>query len=162
MIDETFIGHEALSLVVLKVRDRDNMGCVCSLEPSQPPVELKPVNRISPTKLNVTWKPVPEQFRHGSLTKYIVTYQRVKVGDVKTEEEKVNYTEVDANQTHVSLTNLEPYSEYKVSVAATTSKGKGPFAFAIGGMKLYGNPLVHNFCRSDIRALCYARSSNDY
>ncbi|XP_068752561.1 protein sidekick-2-like [Montipora capricornis] len=100
--------------------------------PSQPPVELKPVNRISPTKLNVTWKPVPEQFRHGSLTKYIVTYQRVKVGDVKTEEEEVNYTEVDANQTHVLLTNLEPYVEYKVSVAAATSKGKGPFAFVIG------------------------------
>ncbi|XP_068689584.1 protein sidekick-1-like isoform X2 [Montipora foliosa] len=100
--------------------------------PSQPPVELKPVNRISPTKLNVTWKPVPEQFRHGSLTKYIVTYQRVKVGDVKTEEEEVNYTEVYANQTHVSLTNLEPYVEYKVSVAAATSKGKGPFAFVIG------------------------------
>ncbi|XP_068751750.1 protein sidekick-1-like [Montipora capricornis] len=51
--------------------------------PSQPPVELKPVNRISPTKLNVTWKPVPEQFRHGTLTNYIVTYQRVKVGDVR-------------------------------------------------------------------------------
>ena len=163
MIDETFIGHEALSLVVLKVRDRDNMGCVCSLEPSQPPVELKPVNRISPTKLIVTWKPVPEQFRHGNLTKYNVTYQRVKVGDVKTEEEEeVKSVEVDANQTHVLLKNLEPYSEYKVSVAAATSEGKDSFAFAIGGMKLYGNPLVHNFCRSDIRALCYARSSNDY
>ncbi|XP_068752749.1 uncharacterized protein [Montipora capricornis] len=132
MIDETFIGHEALSLVVLKVRDRDNMGCVCSLVPSQPPVELKPVNRISPTKLNVTWKPVPEQFRHGTLTNYIVTYQRVKVGDVKTEEEDVIETEVDASQTHVLLTNLEPYEEYKVSVAAATSKGKGPFAFVIG------------------------------
>ncbi|XP_068752747.1 uncharacterized protein [Montipora capricornis] len=100
--------------------------------PSQPPVELKPVNRISPTKLNVTWKPVPEQFRHGSLTKYIVTYQRVKVGDVKTEEEEVKETEVDASQTHVLLTNLKPYEEYKVSVAAATSKGKGPFAFVIG------------------------------
>ncbi|XP_068752557.1 protein sidekick-1-like isoform X3 [Montipora capricornis] len=100
--------------------------------PSQPPVELKPVNRISPTKLNVTWKPVLEQFRHGTLTKYIVTYQRVKVGDVKTEEEKVKETEVDASQTHVLLTNLKPYEEYKVSVAAATSKGKGPFAFVIG------------------------------
>ena len=139
------------------------MGCVCSLVPSQPPVELKPVNRISPTKLNVTWKPVPEQFRHGSLTKYIVTYQRVKVGDVKTEEEEeeVKYIEVYANQTHVSLTNLEPYVEYKVSVAAATSKGKGPFAFTAGGKKFYGNPFVHNFCHSDIRALCYASSSND-
>ena len=106
-----------------------------SLVPSQPPVHLKTLSRISPTKLNITWEPVPTEFMHGTLKNYIVRYQKVKAGDENKEEEEVKSHKVDANTTHFVLTDLDPYVEYQVSVAATTAKGKGPFAYATGGMK---------------------------
>ena len=107
--------------------------CLPSLVPSRPPVEVKSISRISPTKLKVTWKPVPPEFRHGTVLYYVVKYQRVKVGDEKTEDDEIIF-KVNADKNFVVLTRLDPYVEYKISVAAETKKGTGPFAFATGGI----------------------------
>ncbi|XP_074627585.1 protein sidekick-like isoform X3 [Acropora palmata] len=100
--------------------------------PSRPPVEVKAISRISPTTLNVTWKPVPPEFRHGTVLEYSVKYQRVKVGDEKIEDDNILTIKVVRDKNFVELTGLNPYVEYKVSVAANTQKGTGPYAFATG------------------------------
>ncbi|XP_015757030.1 PREDICTED: protein sidekick-1-like, partial [Acropora digitifera] len=98
--------------------------------PSRPPVEVKAISRISTTTLKVTWKPVPPEFRHGTVLSYSVKYQRVKVGDENIEDDNITIKVVGGDS--VKLTGLNPYVEYKVSVAANTQKGTGPYAFVTG------------------------------
>ena len=107
--------------------------CLPSLVPSRPPVEIKAISRLSPTTLKVTWKPVPPEFTHGTVLKYSVKYQRVKVGDEKIEDDIKLFT-VEGDMNLVKLTDLDPYVEYMVSVAAETQKGTGPYAFVTGGI----------------------------
>lgn len=80
----------------------------------------------------MTWKPVPPEFRHGTVLSYSVKYQRVKVGDEKIEDDNITIKVVGDDS--VELTGLNPYVEYKVSVAANTQKGTGPYAFVTGGI----------------------------
>ena len=102
--------------------------------PSQAPVMLKPISFVSPYKINVSWKPVPDEFMNGDLLNYHVKYQRVKVGGIAKEYEPV--LEMTVPETSVLLDNLEPFSEYKITVAAKTVKGPGPYAlFRHGGKK---------------------------
>jgi len=105
------------------------------LVPSRPPAALATVSKVSPRSINVTWKPVPQEFMHGTLVHYEVTYQPIEVGDITKEEEPMQRIIVEAGQTFKVLENLEPYVEYRISVAARTAKGLGPRAFALGGIE---------------------------
>ena len=70
---------------------------------------------------------------HGHLMGYHVTYQRVMVGGVRKDFEPVVQVDVGGQET-LTLDNLEPYSKYKIRVAAKTSKGVGPYTpFTHGG-----------------------------
>ena len=92
------------------------------------------MNRSSPYTIRVSWEPVPEGYRHGTLQTYKVTYQKVEVGDVGIEEEPVEEEIVRANKTDVVLEKLEPYVRYRITVAASTTKGYGlPSASVSGG-----------------------------
>ena len=81
----------------------------------------------------MSWEPVPEGHRHGTLQNYKVTYQKVEVGNVGIEEEPVKVKIVNASETDVELGGLEPYVRYKITVAASTSKGYGKSASVSGG-----------------------------
>ena len=81
----------------------------------------------------MSWKPVPKGYRHGTLQNYKVTYQKVEVGNVGIEEEPVKVKIVNANETDVELGGLEPYVRYKITVAASTSKGYGPPSASVSG-----------------------------
>ena len=106
---------------------------VFSLVPSRPPRNLTAINKISPHKIQVTWERVPEEFMNGNLLNYLVTYQRVMIGDVPKDYEPELQKIVSVAQ-NVMLDNLEPYSKYKIRVAAKTAKGLGPYtAFTYGG-----------------------------
>ena len=65
---------------------------------------------------------------NGQLVDYHVKYQRVRVGAVPKDYEPVKEMTVSNNITSVTLKDLDPYSEYKITVAARTSKGLGPTA----------------------------------
>lgn len=70
---------------------------------------------------------------NGQLLSYHVTYQRVMVGGVRKDFEQELQKTVSGRQ-NVKLDNLEPYSKYKIRVAAKTLKGLGPYtAFVYGG-----------------------------
>ena len=62
-----------------------------------------------------------------------MTYQRVMVGGVRKDFEEELQKTVGEGQ-NVTLDKLEPYSKYRIRVAAKTAKGLGPYtAFAYGG-----------------------------
>ena len=91
------------------------------------------MDRLSPYTIRVSWEPVPEGYRHGTLQNYEVTYQKVEVGNVGIEEEPVKVKIVNASETDVELGGLEPYVRYKITVAASTSKGYGPPSAPVSG-----------------------------
>ena len=69
---------------------------------------------------------------NGNLLGYLVTYQRVMVGDVPKDYEPELRKRV--GEEVIMLDNLEPYSKYKIRVAAKTAKGLGPYtSFTYGG-----------------------------
>lgn len=107
---------------------------VFSLVPSRPPRNLTAISKISPHKIQVTWEPVPPEFMNGNLLSYLVTYQRVMVGGVPKDYEPELRKRVGEEQKVIMLDNLEPYSKYKIRVAAKTAKGLGPYtSFTYGG-----------------------------
>lgn len=67
------------------------------------------------------------------MQEYSVKYQRVKVGDEKIEDDNI-IIKVARDKDFVVLKGLNPYVEYKISVAANTQKGTGPYAFVTGGI----------------------------
>ena len=72
---------------------------------------------------------------NGDLVDYQVTYERVKIGGVPIDFEPVGSVFTDNNS--LTLENLDPYSEYEITVAARTRKGLGPRTSAsYGGKKL--------------------------
>ena len=91
------------------------------------------MDRLSPSTIRVSWKPVPNGYMHGALKKYKVMYQKVEVGNVGIEEEPVQEKIVSANKTDVVLERLEPYVRYRITVAASTSKGYGPPSASVSG-----------------------------
>ena len=76
---------------------------------------------------------MPDEFMHGTLQKYEVTYKPIMVGEIKKEEELPIKKTVPATANHTVLENLEPYVTYSISVGARTVKGLGPSAFVEGG-----------------------------
>ena len=89
---------------------------------------------------------------NGDLLSYHVTYQRVMVGDVRKDFEPVLQMTVGKEQS-VTLDNLEPYSKYKITVAAKTAKGFGPYApFTYGGRKI----LLLSFFRFLFCFVCFS------
>ena len=81
----------------------------------------------------MSWEPVPERHRHGTLQNYKVMYQKVEVGDIGIEEEPVEVKIVNASETDVELEGLEPYVRYRITVAASTTKGYGPPSASVSG-----------------------------
>ena len=82
---------------------------------------------------------------NGDLLSYHVTYQRVMVGGVRKDFEPELQETV--TEEAVTLDNLEPYSKYKIRVAAKTAKGLGPYSpFAYGGKFVQSLLLCFCFC----------------
>ena len=87
--------------------------------PSLPPtmVELTSVNAF---EIHVTWNSPPEKSLHGVLRQFTLEWRRTRGGN------STNMT-LDANQTSYRLTNLKPFTEYDVRIAAVTVD-RGPFS----------------------------------
>ena len=84
--------------------------------PSAPPVNVRGHNTSS-TSILVQWGNVPAEDRNGKILCYTVSY---RVG------EGVPLTKVvNAPATQTTLTGLNEYTEYSITVFANTSKGGG-------------------------------------
>ena len=92
--------------------------------PSQAPQNVS-VTAVDSTTLLVTWRPVPIEYLHGKLDKYIVKYRS---------ETDSGYTdhEVRPPVENATLTGLRQQTEYSVQVLAFTVKA-GVLSEAVNG-----------------------------
>ena len=84
--------------------------------PSKAPV-LTLVTVLNSTSVEVEWQPVPEDFRHGIITKYVILYTFEKVTSEK---------EVPGSLLKVVVNGLRQSTTYSFRVQAATVMGAGP------------------------------------
>ena len=85
--------------------------------PNAPPANLQG-NNASSTSIFVHWGRVPADNQNGIISNYTVTYQELPNGNTVT---KV----VVAPRTNTTLIGLKKYTNYSITVVASTSKGNG-------------------------------------
>ena len=85
--------------------------------PSEAPV-LKPVTVLNSTSVKVEWLPVPEEYRHGIITKYVIFYKAEK------ETEKSEEEPEPANNTVIN--GLRQSTTYSFRIWAETVEGPSP------------------------------------
>ena len=89
--------------------------------PDSPPDNVN-TTAISPTEIMVTWDIVPEIDQNGVITRYEVLYVPLETFDGAIGENTTNVTGRMA-----TLTDLQEYVSYNISVQAYTSVGAGPY-----------------------------------
>ena len=86
-------------------------------EPDAPPSNVQGRNTSS-TSILVQWGDVPAADQNGIIRSYTVTYKALPGGSEQTKE-------VDAPVTQANLTGLNEYTNYSITVFASTIKGDG-------------------------------------
>ena len=97
------------------------MSCYNSTVPSLSPRDVM-VESHNPGSLMVSWRPPFQGYRNGPITGYTINYTRVGSSDVMS----INVT--GPNGRTVTISELAPYVNYSVAVAAMTVNGTGPFS----------------------------------
>ena len=85
--------------------------------PNAPPSNLQGHNTSS-TSIVVQWGEVPAADQNGIIRSYTVTYKALPSGSSKTEV-------VNAPTRQATLTGLNEYTNYSITVFASTAKGDG-------------------------------------
>ena len=91
--------------------------------PSAPPANFRGYNTSS-TSIFVQWDQVPAAYQNGVILNYTIKYIETDSSGSEAITEKT--VVVVAPKRNVMLENLNEYKIYKITVAASTSKGKGP------------------------------------
>ena len=81
---------------------------------------------VSSTEILVMWEEVPEADRNGVIEVYEVLYVPLETCDGLTLPGTVNIT--NTSTLFTTLTGLQEYVEYNISVRAYTSVGPGPYS----------------------------------
>uniref|UniRef100_A0A8C5DNN4 protein-tyrosine-phosphatase n=1 Tax=Gouania willdenowi TaxID=441366 RepID=A0A8C5DNN4_GOUWI len=97
-----------------------------TLQPSAPPQDIK-CHSASSTSLLVSWRPPPLKSQNGDLVGYRVHYQVVGSSDGAGDEgEATEEPTVPATEEQVLLQRLEKWTQYHITVSASTAIGPGP------------------------------------
>ena len=86
--------------------------------PSSPPVNVM-VMEAHPGSLYLSWQPPPDIDQNGRIINYVIQYSRVG--------SNVTMVVTVTNGTMQIITELFPFVNYSVQIAATTFNGTGPF-----------------------------------
>ena len=78
---------------------------------------------VSSTEIEVSWEEVPAINENGVITVYEVLYS-----PLMTFEGQIAATTTNTSQLNTTLTGLQEYVEYNISVRAYTSVGPGPYS----------------------------------
>ena len=81
-------------------------------------------HNTSSTSIVVQWGEVPSADQNGIIRSYTVTYKALPSGSPQTEV-------VDAPTKQATLTGLNEYTNYSITVFASTAKGDGNVSNAI-------------------------------
>ena len=92
--------------------------------PASPPQNVT-ATVLSPTEIQVDWIKVPEIDHNGLIIQYEIMYEPLTTFGVLTT------LTVNTTNLFITLTDLEEYVEYNISVRAYTSVGPGPFSEGI-------------------------------
>ena len=90
---------------------------VSSTEPNAPPTDVSGHNTSS-TSILVQWGEVPPADQNGIIQSYTVTYKALPSGSPQT-------VEVNAPTRQATLRSLNEYTNYSITVFASTVKGGG-------------------------------------
>ena len=96
-----------------------------SLSPAVPaaaPVNIV-ISAVSSTEIEVLWEEVPAINENGVITVYEVLYT-----PLMTFEGQISANTTNTSQLNSTLTGLQEYVEYSISVRAYTSVGPGPYS----------------------------------
>ncbi|KAK5608394.1 hypothetical protein CRENBAI_026444, partial [Crenichthys baileyi] len=95
-------------------------------KPSAPPQEVK-CSTTSSTSLLVSWRPPPLMSQNGDLTGYRVHYQVVGPSEGGSDDtEPMEEPPVPPNEDRALLQRLEKWTQYRITVSASTEVGPGP------------------------------------
>ncbi|XP_015228535.1 PREDICTED: receptor-type tyrosine-protein phosphatase S-like isoform X3 [Cyprinodon variegatus] len=95
-------------------------------KPSAPPQEIK-CSTTSSTSLLVSWRPPPLSSQNGDLTGYRVHYQVLSPSEEASDDtEPVEKPLLPPNEERVLLQQLEKWTQYRITVSASTKVGSGP------------------------------------
>ena len=97
--------------------------CSFFIEPNAPPANVTGHNTSSKS-IFVNWDDVPQPDQNGIILRYIVTYTELPNGSPQ-------YQVVNAPTTQATLTGLNEYTNYSITVFASTAKGDGNVSEAI-------------------------------
>ena len=78
------------------------------------------VTSVNPSSLMVSWQPPPEIDHNGVITGYVLQYQK----DGSNNMMSVNLP----SRTTRTISGLDPFVQYSVTVAAINVNGTGPFS----------------------------------
>ena len=92
-------------------------GVIVIAVPNAPPANITGNNETS-TSIFVQWNKVPADNQNGIIVNYTLTYTEVPGGNSRI---KI----VIAPRTSVTLTGLKKYTNYSITVFASTAKGGG-------------------------------------
>ena len=95
----------------------------CLLEPSAPPTSVQGYNTSS-TSIFVSWGEVPGPDQNGVILSYTVTYYALPSAPEVTKT-------VVAPITNITLGDLSEFTDYNITVFASTVKGSGPLSAPI-------------------------------
>ena len=78
----------------------------------------------NPASLNVSWQPPVQRDRNGPINGYTINYTR----DGSNAVMSINVIGEASEMTVITISELAPYINYSVIVAAMTVNGSGPFS----------------------------------
>ena len=88
--------------------------------PSAPPTSVN-VTRVTGATITVKWEAVNCIHQNGEITGYLVKYRAEPNGEVLV---------VNGSEKQITLSNLMPFTNYSIEVAAVNSAGTGKFSSA--------------------------------
>ena len=103
--------------------------------PASPPDNIT-ADSTSSTSIMVSWDEVPLIDRNGIVTVYEVLYE-----PLETFGGAIMAMTVNATNTSTTLTGLQEFVEYNISVRAYTSEGPGPYSEEVNEMTLEDGKL---------------------
>ncbi|KAB7494490.1 Down syndrome cell adhesion molecule-like protein Dscam2, partial [Armadillidium nasatum] len=106
--------------------------------PSGPPRDLK-VEAADKTSLKVTWKPPLKEHWNGDIQGYQVGY-RLASSNKSYVYETVEFSKEMRKEHHLTISNLDIYTEYAVVVSAFNKVGQGPRSDEVKAYTAEGTP----------------------
>ena len=125
---------------------------ISSSVPASPPDNVT-VMVLSSTEILVSWDMVPAIDQNGIITMYEVQYKPLETFGGQIQTETVN---VAAPMMSVTLTNLQEFVNYDISVRAYTSAGEGPYSDEMSAMTQEDSKIKHcKHCQSKSTVLLH-------